>query len=323
MIKVSVVIPTFQREALLQRCLSALFNQTLAFEFYEILVIHDGPHPQFNAFRERCRQGDDRGVVRIYQTATRNGPAVARNTGWRLAQGAIIAFTDDDCIPARDWLERGLACFSDPVLAGISGRIVVPVSGSPTDYERCTSWLQQSPFATANTFYRKTALASCGGFDENFTAAWREDSDLYFTLLEQGYVLASADDAVVEHPVRRAPWGISIFEQKKSRFNALLFRKHPALFRSTIEQTPVFLYYGVALSLACVAAGCLSRHFLLAKTAAAVWICLTFFFVFTRLRSTSRHPWHVIEMIVSSVIIPVVAIYWRLAGAVKYKCWYW
>ena len=52
---------------------------------------------------------------------------------------------------------------------------------------------------------RRGALEMVGGFDERFTVAWREDSDLQFTLLERGMVLVPALRAVVTHSIRPAP----------------------------------------------------------------------------------------------------------------------
>lgn len=63
-----------------------------------------------------------------------------------------------------------------------------------------------------------------GGFDERFRMAWREDSDLHFRSLERSYKLGHAPMAKVIHPVRPARWGISVHEQRKSMFNALLYK---------------------------------------------------------------------------------------------------
>lgn len=43
------------------------------------------------------------------------------------------------------------------------------------------------------------------------------------------------DESEILHPVRKAPWGVSIKEQKKSMFNALLFKKHPELYKEKIR----------------------------------------------------------------------------------------
>jgi GT2 family glycosyltransferase len=114
-----------------------------------------------------------------------------RRAQHRLARGAIIAFTDDDCIPDPGWLSAGASAFA-PGVAGVDGTIVVPLPDRPTDYERDAAGLTGAEFATANCFYRREVLAAVGGFDERFTAAWREDSDLFFTLRERGYQLERA-----------------------------------------------------------------------------------------------------------------------------------
>lgn len=65
------------------------------------------------------------------------------------------------------------------------------------------------------------------GFDERFKAAWREDSDLHFKFLEHNIPINKSEKAVVCHPERKASWGVSVSEQKKSLYNALLYKKHP------------------------------------------------------------------------------------------------
>ena len=103
--------------------------------------------------------------------------------GGSAATGDIIAFTDDDCIPSPGWLSAGVAAFTDGVL-GVSGKLIVPMERNPTDYERNAAQLANGAFITANCFYRRSCLEAIAGFDENFTTAWREDSDLTFQTLE-------------------------------------------------------------------------------------------------------------------------------------------
>ncbi|TMC66987.1 MAG: hypothetical protein E6J21_00585 [Chloroflexota bacterium] len=192
----------------------------------------------------------------------------------------IIAFTDDDCIPTPGWLSAGMAAFTGSVL-GVSGRLIVPLEGVPTDYERNAAQLADSEFVTANCFYRRSCLEVIGGFDENFTSAWREDSDLIFALMrrfvddgsgnqprEPGKIVEDtlscpfvhAPDAIVIHPLRPAQWGISLRQQRKSMFNALLYKKHPRLYRQKIQATPP-LHWGYSagtsvLPLSLPACGC-------------------------------------------------------------------
>jgi cellulose synthase/poly-beta-1,6-N-acetylglucosamine synthase-like glycosyltransferase len=254
-------------------------------------------------------------------TASRHGPAVARNIGWRAASGEIIAFTDDDCLPAPNWLKAGVKAFVDGVV-GVSGKLIVPLACTPTDYERNAAHLSTAEFVTANCFYLRSALASVGGFDERFTSAWREDSDLFFTLLQGNGKFLFVPEAVVIHPVRPARWGISLRQQRKSMFNALLYKKHPTLYRQRIQATPPWHYYCIVVAgLSALIAG-LVGLWLLVAALVCLWLCLTTRFCLQRLHHTSHAPRHIVEMIVTSILIPPLAIYWRNLGAVKYRVFF-
>jgi cellulose synthase/poly-beta-1,6-N-acetylglucosamine synthase-like glycosyltransferase len=257
-------------------------------------------------------------MVRYMPVLSRGGPAAARNLGWRAAQGEIIAFTDDDCVPSPGWLKAGVAAFADGV-AGVYGKLSMPLPPDPTDYERNAAYLEHSEFVTANCLYRRDVLAASGGFDERFTAAWREDSDLFFALLEQGCRLEYAPDAVVLHPVRPAPWGISLSQQRKNRFNALLYKKHPALYRQRVQASPPWRYYGIIATLLVALAGAWAGQGAVVLGALGVWALLTALFCAQRLQHTSHAPHHIVEMIVTSILIPPIAIFWRLAGAIKFR----
>jgi hypothetical protein len=196
---------------------------------------------------------------------------------------------------------------------------VVPLPSSPTDYELNAAGLELAEFVTANCFVRREALARIGGFDERFTAAWREDSDLQFTLLEQGADIATAPEAVVLHPVRPAPWGVCLGQQAKSFFEALLYKKHPRLYRDRIRPAFPWDYYVIALSLGFAILALAAGAAEIASIAAAVWAWFTARFCALRLRGTSRAPRHIAEMIVTSLVIPLFAIYWRLYGAAKHR----
>src|SRR5690606_26721604 len=113
--RVSVVIPTYRRPDLLERCLSALCLQTLAAEKFEIVVVHDGPCPKFVAQTSAlaCTHTASGGpALHAFATRTRRGPAAARNLGIRQAQGELVAFTDDDTIPDSGWLAATVARFA-------------------------------------------------------------------------------------------------------------------------------------------------------------------------------------------------------------------
>jgi hypothetical protein len=194
----------------------------------------------------------------------------------------------------------------------------MPLPQQPTDYERNEAGLESAEFVTANCFVRRDVLEAVGGFDERFTAAWREDSDLHFTLLERGYIVVRAPDAVVVHPVRPAPWGVSLRQQRKSQFNALLYKKHPALYRERIQPSPPWRFYAGTAALVVALGSVLGESHTALVGALATWLILTASFAWRRLRGTSWRPSHVAEMIVTSALIPPLSVFWRLCGAVRF-----
>ncbi|HXL37282.1 MAG TPA: glycosyltransferase [Ktedonobacteraceae bacterium] len=323
MMCVSVVVPTFKRPTLLARCLEALLAQDFAPIEYEVIIVDDAVSDLTRCQVEQyAKRAEIRGhTIRYFAATNSHGPAAARNIGLYAAYGEIIAFTDDDCIPSPGWLKAGVVALTDNVVA-VAGHIIVPLPPAPTDYEYNASSLAHSEFVTANCFVRRTALISIGGFDERFTAAWREDSDLIFTLQELGAHCIAAQDAVVIHPIRSAQWGVSIHQQRKSIFNALLYKKHPILYRQKIQATPPWHYYAIVCALLVIMIGAISESLLLVCIALGTWIYLTCRFCLERLQYTSHTPSHITEMIVTSFVIPLLAIFWRLRGAIKFRVFF-
>jgi glycosyltransferase involved in cell wall biosynthesis len=349
--EVSVIVPTFRRPRLLRRCLTALFAQDYDPSSYEIIVVEDAASQETQELIEpwvryverrrgdrtvqhrlsRCAHGwlAERGdmdapCLRYIPLPDHRGPGAARNIGWQKAEGEIIAFTDDDCIPTPGWLRAGVAAFRPGVIA-VSGRVVMPLSKAPTDYELNASNLTRAEFVTANCFYRRTVLEHVGGFDERFAEAWREDSDLIFTAMERidGVVqLEHASEAIVIHPIRPARWGISLVQQRKNMYNALLYKKHPSLYRQRLGRVTPWRYYIILMALLICLTGLITEHSVIALGAAMIWIALTGLFCVERLERTSRSPQHVAEMAITSALIPPVALYWRAKGALKYKVWF-
>jgi GT2 family glycosyltransferase len=318
-LRVSVVMPTCGRPRLLRRCLGALTRQSMPHDAYEILVVDDGrsetTQRMVAAFSGRV--GAPR-IVYLQPPEGARGPAAARNAGWRAAQAPIIAFTDDDTVPAREWLERGIASLPDWASAA-AGRVRVPLPNTPTDWQRSSADLDGAEFVTANCFVRRAALSVVGGFDERFARPWREDSDLYFALLEKGYRVVAAPAAVVVHPVRAASWGTSMKVQRNMVFDALLYKKHRELYRSKIAAHPPVRYYAVVAMLVCAVLFAATGAWKTAGFAFTGWLAWTLWFTAFRLRGTRHDVPHALEMLVTSTAIPVLAVFWRLAGAVRYR----
>ncbi|MGE0172618.1 MAG: glycosyltransferase family 2 protein [Oligoflexales bacterium] len=317
-IDVSVVIPTFRRPDLLGRCLDAIAGQTLNRARFEVIVVDDEGS-------KLTRQLVDSRSFQYARTEKNSGPAAARNVGWKIAQGDIIAFTDDDTVPDRDWLISGFSAVTSEVIA-VWGKVVVPVPDRPRDYEREQARLSQAGFVTANCFCRKAALIEIGGFDEKYRLAWREDSALYFDLLKleeskggTGRKVVYNAAAIVVHPIKPVPWGDSVRSQKKAMYNALLYKKSGRLYRQHIQKLPPVLYYLVVISASLSVCWASLGHKDAAKMTGVLCTSLFAFFFGKRVRGLNKSISHMFEMVVTSLVIPFMSIFWRLRGAVKYK----
>ncbi|AOZ10599.1 glycosyltransferase family 2 protein [Cupriavidus malaysiensis] len=321
-VRLSVVIATYRRPALLARCLAAVSRQA-GCPPYEVVVADDGCQQEVERLVSAlaAAPGGAGPVAWQYLAVPRTrGPAAARNAGWRMARGEVIAFTDDDTIADAAWLAQGWKTLEAvPDAAAAAGKVLVPLSRRPTDHERNTGGLMDAEFVTANCFVRRAALERLGGFDERFQRAWREDSDLHYRLLEHTLPVVAAGAALVVHPVRPARWGSSIAEQSKVYFDALLYKKHPLLYRRRIRARPPWHYYASTASVLLTVVAALAGRPALAGAAAAAWAALTAAFCARRLRGTSHAPGHVVEMAATSALIPLCSVYWRLRGGLAFR----
>lgn len=129
MMKITVVIPTYQRPRDLLHCLEALKCQTRLVD--ELLIIVRDTDISTWGFIKNYRSES-----LSLKTLEVNIPGViaAMNAGLDFASGDIVAFTDDDAVPHQNWLERIEANFlSDESVAGVGGRDWVYIGGQLYD----------------------------------------------------------------------------------------------------------------------------------------------------------------------------------------------
>src|SRR5436305_2845378 len=97
-LRASVVVPTYRRPDLLDRCLAALVAQDLGASAYEVIIADDAASEETRHQVEKWA-ARDLPALRYIAVRDAHGPAAARNAGWRAAHGEVIAFTDDDTVP--------------------------------------------------------------------------------------------------------------------------------------------------------------------------------------------------------------------------------
>jgi len=323
-IRVSVVVPTCGRMDLLDRCLDALTRQTLAANAYEVIVVDDEPnHNTLHLVAGWRTRTLERGPRLVYlANSGMHGAAAARNLGWRAAQGAVVAFTTDDAVPAGAWLAEALDLFGDEVdvlcgavdMAPARAQRHPPAAAAPGSADAPGSAL-----CLANCLCRKRLLERLDGFDERFSEACRDDADLHFRLLGAGARIVQAPQAQVVLPLPPAPWGASLAQARRAVFDALLYKKHPRLYREHIRPTPPWDDYLTAGALLVLLGALLAGNVLLASLAGLAWLALTARLCRRRLAGSAHTAAHLAEVVVTSALLPPLAVFWRLAGAVRYR----
>lgn len=208
---VSVVMSTYNRAALLPDALQALEQQTYPAELLEFVVVDNGSTDTTAAVLDAWAPRQAHVVIRNEQNTT---PAEARNRAVGQATGDVIAFTDDDCVPERAWLEALAAGFRDGV--GIVQGLTRPTPGvpqGPLTRSQSTQY-EYGLYETCNIAYRRSALPADGPFlpDVQLTIqryvgssignqAFGEDVDLAWRVKRAGAGSRFAADAVVNHHV--------------------------------------------------------------------------------------------------------------------------
>ena len=240
------------------------------------------------------------------------GPAAARNLGWQAARHEWMVFLDDDVVPGDGWLRTLATDIAVPAgVGGVQGILDVPLPPGrrPTDWERVTAALAEGRWLTADMAYRVDALRAVGGFDERFPAAFREDADLAYRVRRAGWVLVRGRRRTV-HPVRpESPW-ISVRVQRGNADDALLRRLYGARWRTDLELPPGRRGRHAAITAAALAA-LLSRR--LRPVAATAWLAGTAEFAWARIAPGPRTPREVATMLVTSAVIPPLAVgHWCL-----------
>jgi cellulose synthase/poly-beta-1,6-N-acetylglucosamine synthase-like glycosyltransferase len=202
----SIVVPTFERPASLANCLQSLALLDYPRDRFEVIVVDDGseapPHATIAGLR--CK------IDVTLLTQPHAGPAAARNAGAAQARGTFLAFTDDDCRPAPNWLNTLSARFAAAPGSAVGGRTLNALSDNPyssasqllIDY--LYSYYDADPgrarFLTSNNLAFPTEpFRSLGGFDVRWNHAGAEDRELCDRWRAAGHRMIYTPEVLVYH----------------------------------------------------------------------------------------------------------------------------
>jgi glycosyltransferase involved in cell wall biosynthesis len=242
---VSVVVPVRNRRRMLRQLLEALDAQT--YRSFEVVVVDDGSE---DGTGEVARDAvvAERPVVALRSDG--RGTLRARQLGIEHAQGAVLAFTDSDCVPDRSWLARAMAAMD-------AGADMVHGHTRPTrplkPMERSVEAGDEGLFPTCNVLYRRELFDKLGGFDTFTAASWRfapvnrrrdaafgEDTLLGWQAVRSGADVRYVPDAVVEHHVFAPDLGDFVLRTAKAAAFPAMIRDLPEL-RPRLVRSGIFL----------------------------------------------------------------------------------
>jgi glycosyltransferase involved in cell wall biosynthesis len=205
----SLIICTRNRAAKLAQTLKKVLaiRSRLA---WELIVADNGSTDETSGIVREFAAACDHSVQLICQPG--RGVSYARNAGWQSAKSDIIAYIDDDCYPAEDFLDAVSDCFSkDPKLGFVGGRILLH---DPSDrritiqesLEQQTfppkSFIRPGVIQGANLAFRRAALTEVGGFDPWFGAGalfTGEEAELLARISAAGWTGAYDPTPLVYH----------------------------------------------------------------------------------------------------------------------------
>lgn len=203
---VSVIIPVLNSSQSLKTCLNALESQTYPKDLFEVIVVDNGSRDDIKELVSKFSQA-------IFTSENKPSSYAARNKGLSLAKGDVLAFTDADCVPALDWIEKGVATlYRLPRSGMVAGRVEcffedpnklssIELYDSLVFFEQ-KLYVEEGHFGmTANLFTSKKVMDEVGCFDGSLISGG--DVKWGNLVYQRGYAQIYAEDVYVAHPARR------------------------------------------------------------------------------------------------------------------------
>jgi glycosyltransferase involved in cell wall biosynthesis len=197
-IRATIQICTYNRAALLERVLEACFDQTIAEEAYEVVLVDDGSADETPSVIERALSVAGCRLVVVRQR--NRGLAAARNAGIARATGERIIFIDDDVLPLPNFVEEHLRSHALRPRAIVRGGAI---EVDDLDYLPPPIWSLRNYsgnfFWTTNVSVPLATIRAIGGFDESFSEYGWEDIDVGMRLRAAGVLAVFNPKALVYH----------------------------------------------------------------------------------------------------------------------------
>lgn len=203
----TLIIPYYRDYNNLRKCLQSLQYQDFDNKSFEIIIVNNDPDINLTICPDEFKSVN----FSIIQEM-KPGSYAARNKGIKEAKGEVLVFTDSDCLPSPQWLQRAYEIFKMDVkgeIGVLTGPVPLfyrdPVSLSDAEiYEKYTgfttgAYAKDGYAITANWFSYKPVIEEFGCFNSNLKS--NGDSELS-SKISQKYQIVYCPDLVVQHPSR-------------------------------------------------------------------------------------------------------------------------
>lgn len=230
----SIIIPTYDRQPILEKCLQALEHQRTNAP-YEIVVVDDGSTDGTVDWLQQAAFPH----VRLFQQ-NHQGPAAARNLGVAEAKGDMIIFIDSDLVVTEvflqshiDALEQAQKQLGTDRLFTYGNVVNTCNFDHPTTEPFKVTDYSRAYFATGNVAIARKWLDQAGLFDTRFQLYGWEDLELGVRLKQLGLKLIKCPAAVGYH--WHPPFSLAEIpslidkEIQRGRMGVLFYQKHPTL----------------------------------------------------------------------------------------------
>ena len=243
--KLTVIIPTYNRKAILKRVLQGYLHQSIASDSFEVLIIDDGSTD--GTAQAVASISENSAIALRYHRQENKGPAAARNVGIREARGEVILFADDDIIPASDLIAEHWTWHRkhpEPNVA-VLGYVTWAADVNATPFMK---WYgEEGPllaykqfvgreeldfrfFYTSNLSLKSEFLRKNGTFDEEFKSAAFEDTELGYRLQKRGMRLLHNRSAIGYHYQRFSFGDACARAQRVAVAATILYQKEAGIY---------------------------------------------------------------------------------------------
>lgn len=222
---ISIIVPAYNAENTISRCIDSCINQSYPKDKYEIIVVDN------NSTDNTATILNNYNIIYRKEVSIKSSYA-ARNTGIKHARGDIIAFTDSDCIADNNWISSAVIEFNSDSIGCVAGKIIGHhYNTSVQEYLVKDNCLSQEhtlnhyfmPYPqTANALYRKDVLDKIGIFE-----TWKSggDADLAWRMqLTTQYHIKYVQSSIIYH-IHRSNFRSFFNQQKTWGYGSVLLHK--------------------------------------------------------------------------------------------------